>query len=81
MNCLKLVQLVEMGDVLFSIVNLCRFLKVDAETTLRKAVDKFSSRFQAVEKMTQADGVDMRNLPLEELDRYWDKAKVEGFKG
>jgi MazG family protein len=71
----------EMGDVLFSIVNLCRFLKVDAETTLRKAVDKFSTRFQAVEKMTQADGVDMRDLPLEELDKYWDKAKAEGLKG
>ena len=70
----------EMGDVLFSIVNLCRFLRVDAETTLRKAVDKFSCRFQTVEKMAQADGVDMRNLPLEELDRYWDKAKVEGLK-
>ena len=71
----------EMGDVLFSIVNLCRFLKVDAETTLRKAVDKFSNRFQAIEKMAQADGVDMRNLSLAELDRYWDKAKVEGLKG
>jgi MazG family protein len=65
----------EMGDVLFSLVNLCRFLKVDAETTLRKAVDKFSTRFQAVEKMAQADGVDMRDLPLAELDKYWDKAK------
>ncbi len=31
--------------------------------------------------MAQADGVDMRNLPLEELDRYWDKAKAEGLKG
>ncbi len=70
----------EMGDVLFSVVNLCRFLKVDAETTLRQAVDKFSRRFQAVERMTQAEGVDMRACSLEELDRYWEKAKggIEG---
>ena len=70
----------EMGDVLFSVVNLCRFLKVDAETTLRKAVDKFSRRFQAVERMTQEAGVDMKDCSLEELDRYWEKAKcgVEG---
>ncbi|MBQ6923186.1 MAG: nucleoside triphosphate pyrophosphohydrolase [Kiritimatiellae bacterium] len=68
----------EMGDVLFSVVNLCRFLKVDAETTLRKAVDKFSRRFQAVERMTQEAGVDMKDCSLEELDRYWEKAKGQG---
>ena len=65
----------EMGDVLFSLVNLCRFLKVDAETALRGAVDKFSRRFQAVERMTQEAGVDMRSCTLAELDRYWDEAK------
>ena len=68
----------EMGDVLFSLVNLCRFLKVDAETALRGAVDKFSRRFQAVERMTQEAGVDMRNCTLAELDRYWDEAKGKG---
>ena len=73
----------EMGDVLFSLVNLCRFLKVDAETALRGAVDKFSRRFQTVERMTQEAGVDMRSCTLAELDRYWDEAKgkVEGLKG
>ena len=73
----------EMGDVLFSVVNLCRFLKVDAETTLRKAVDKFSRRFQAVERMTQEAGVEMKDCSLEELDRYWEKAKGmgEGLNG
>lgn len=65
----------EMGDVLFSIVNLCRFLNVDAETSLRNSVDKFSRRFRKVEKMTQEAGVDMRNCSLEELDRYWNEAK------
>ncbi len=67
----------EMGDVLFSAVNLCRFLGVDAETTLRKAVDKFSHRFQAVEKMTLEAGVDMKDCSLEELDRYWERAKAQ----
>ena len=73
----------EMGDVLFSLVNLCRFLKVDAETSLRGAVDKFSRRFQTVERMTQEAGVDMRSCTLAELDRYWDEAKgkAEGLKG
>ncbi len=69
----------EMGDVLFSIVNLCRFLKVDAEMALRGAVEKFSRRFQAVERATQAAGVDMRNCSLAELDRYWDEAKAGGL--
>lgn len=65
----------EMGDVLFSIVNLCRFLKIDAETSLRNAVDKFSRRFKTVEQKAQADGRDMRNCSPEELDRYWNEAK------
>lgn len=65
----------EVGDVLFSVVNLCRFLKVDAEMALRGAVDKFSRRFRDVERMVQDAGKDMRSLSLAELDRYWDEAK------
>lgn len=65
----------EIGDVLFSVVNLCRFLKVDAEMALRGAVDKFSRRFRDVERMVQESGRDMRALSLAELDKYWDEAK------
>lgn len=65
----------EMGDLLFSLVNFSRFLKVDSETSLRNSVDKFSRRFRAVEKMVQESGRDMRDYSLEELDRFWNEAK------
>ena len=65
----------EMGDLLFSIVNLCRFLKIDAETSLRNSVDKFSRRFKAVEKMVQSNGRDLRDCTAEELERYWNEIK------
>lgn len=65
----------EAGDLLFSVVNLCRFLKVDAETSLRQSVDKFSRRFRAVEGKVQEAGLDMRSMSLAELDALWDKVK------
>ncbi len=66
----------EMGDLLFSAVNVCRFEHVDAETALRKATDKFSMRFRAVEKIVASRGLDMRQLSLVELDAIWDEVKA-----
>jgi MazG family protein len=67
----------EAGDLLFSVVNLCRFLDVDAEQALQVCSDRFSRRFRRVEASAKADGVEMKNCPLDQLDRYWEAAKRE----
>lgn len=66
----------EIGDLLFAVVNVSRFAGVDAEEALTGATDKFFSRFAIVEKMTQEEGLDMKNTSLEKLDELWDKAKL-----
>ena len=65
----------EIGDLLFSCVNAARHLGVDAELALKSATEKFIRRFSVTEDLTSADNIDMKNLPIEELDIYWDKAK------
>lgn len=65
----------EIGDLLFSCVNAARHLGVDAELALKAATDKFIERFSVTEELTASDKLDMKNLSIEELDIYWDKAK------
>ena len=65
----------EFGDILFSCVNLSRFLKLDAEEALTSATDKFLKRFQIVEKLANEKGIDMKEASLEVLDSLWDSAK------
>ncbi|PLV57015.1 nucleoside triphosphate pyrophosphohydrolase [Thermotoga sp. SG1] len=65
----------ELGDLLFSIVNLSRFLGVDPESALRKATRKFVERFRRMEEMIERDGLMLEELSLRELDEYWNKAK------
>lgn len=65
----------EFGDVLFSCVNISRFLDIDSEEALTGATDKFLSRFALVEKMAAESGIDMKLSTIEELDALWDKAK------
>lgn len=65
----------ELGDVLFSAVNVSRFIKADAEESLTAASDKFLSRFTTVEKLAGERGIDMKASSLDELDRLWDEAK------
>lgn len=65
----------ELGDVLFSAVNVSRFVKVDAEESLTASTDKFVSRFKTVEKLAQERGIDMKSSSLEVLDELWDEAK------
>lgn len=65
----------EYGDLLFSAVNLSRFLKVDAEEALAASTDKFISRFAKVEELADRRGIDMPNTPVSELDKLWDEAK------
>lgn len=65
----------EVGDLLFAIVNLSRFLNVDPETAIRKATEKFISRFEKMEKLIEMDNKKVEELNLEELDEYWNKVK------
>lgn len=66
----------EFGDVLFSCVNISRFIDVDSEEALTCATDKFMNRFIEVEKLAEEEGIDMKNSSIEELDKLWDKAKI-----
>ena len=65
----------ELGDLLFSVVNLARLCGVDAPTALSRANLKFVRRFQAVEELARARGVVVEGAGLEALDRLWDEAK------
>jgi ATP diphosphatase len=65
----------EFGDLLFTMVNLARHLKLNPETSLRRANRKFESRFRYVEDVLAKAGLDMKLLSDEELDSYWIKAK------
>jgi MazG family protein len=65
----------EYGDVLFSLVNVARLMKIDSETAMRQAVDKFDSRFRALEKVFENEGKDIETATLEEMDEVWDRIK------
>ena len=71
----------EMGDVFFSLVNTCRFLKVDAEDAVSAATAKFAKRFRAVEKEAAARGLDMKACTIEELDALWNEVKRRQREG
>ncbi len=65
----------EMGDVLFSIVNYSRFLKINPEDALRKTIKKFRDRFSKIEKFAEENDTPLENMTLEEMDVIWEKAK------
>ncbi len=68
----------EAGDLLFSVVNLCRKLGVPPDNALQAANRKFRTRFGAVERLAAARGIDVHEAGLETLDRLWDEAKAAG---
>ncbi|MCB1179829.1 MAG: nucleoside triphosphate pyrophosphohydrolase [Leptospiraceae bacterium] len=67
----------EMGDLLFSVVNLSRFLKISPEVALRKANQKFETRFRKLEKILNSEYGGFENRSLEEMDRVWEMVKTE----
>ena len=65
----------EFGDVLFSCVNISRFIGVDSEEALTAATDKFLNRYLIVERLAEEENIDMKTASIETLDILWDKAK------
>lgn len=65
----------ELGDVLFSAVNLARFLDVDSEEALTIANDKFIKRYLAVESLAKEKGLEPKEMSLSELNELWKQAK------
>jgi tetrapyrrole methylase family protein/MazG family protein len=68
----------ELGDLLFAVVNLIRWYKVDAESALRGTNQKFRRRFKHIEKSARKTGQDLQSMSLDEMDGYWNEAK--GFE-
>ena len=67
----------EVGDILFTLVNIAKFVKVDAEEALRSTNSKFSKRFRFIEQEIKKNGQTLKETSLEEMERYWQKAKNE----
>ena len=65
----------EMGDILFTLVNLSRFLSVDAENALTGTIEKFLRRFAYIHQQLRANGQSLDDATLSEMDRLWDEAK------
>jgi tetrapyrrole methylase family protein/MazG family protein len=65
----------EIGDLLFAIVNLCRFEKVEAEECLRASISKFERRFREIEKRVKKEGRELKDCTLAELDAHWNAIK------
>ena len=72
-NKVKILE--EIGDLLFSVVNVARFLDIDPENALNYSIDKFINRFQYIEDEAISMGRNLDNMSLEEMDELWKEAK------
>jgi MazG family protein len=68
----------ELGDLLFSAVNVCRLAGVHPTTALERAAAKFAARFRRLLEFAARDGLEPRQATLPELDRLWEEVKAEG---
>ena len=66
----------ELGDLMFSVVNLARWLGIHAEDSLRQANARFQRRYTTMENLASDRGLDFPQLPLEEKEQLWQEAKV-----
>jgi len=65
----------EIGDLLFAIVNVARWLKVDPEDSLRTMTKRFAARFKQIEEAARAGGKPLEDMTMEEMDALWEQAK------
>jgi tetrapyrrole methylase family protein / MazG family protein len=70
----------EFGDILFTIVNVSRFLSIDAETALSKTTEKFLRRFSYVTSRLSSLGIPLQMATLEQMDALWNEAKIKDLK-
>ena len=70
----------EFGDVLFSLVNYSRFVNINPEDALEKTNKKVIRRFQFMEQKIKEDGLDLSKLSFEQMNNFWDMAKVTYLK-
>lgn len=68
----------EIGDLIFSAVNLSRFMGVNPEDALRRTIKKFETRFKSIEKAAEENGRNITELSLEEMDKIWESNKIKG---
>lgn len=71
----------ELGDLLFAVVNLARFLDANPEASLRDAVRKFQARFLKMAELATGEGYDLEKLTLAEMDLFWERAKTQEKSG
>lgn len=69
----------ELGDLLFSVVNVCRFVNVMPEFALNATTEKFIRRFEYIETKAIASERSLKDLTLEEMDKLWNEAKMNNF--
>ena len=66
----------EFGDLLFSMINFARFKGLNPEDALERTNKKFIFRFQYLETKSAADGKNLSEMSLKEMDKYWNEAKL-----
>ena len=71
----------ELGDVLFSLVNVARFVEACPEDALRKTISKFMTRFRYIESVLDQQGIDLKRATFEEMDALWEEAKAQKRSG
>jgi tetrapyrrole methylase family protein/MazG family protein len=69
----------EFGDVLFSLINLARFLKVNPDTAFRKSESKIYKKINYIEEQLMAQNKTFEDVSLDEMERYWTEAKKLGM--
>ena len=65
----------EIGDLIFSLVNLSRYLDINPEDALRRSIRKFDYRFKGIEKEANKSGRNLKEMSLKEMDEIWDGLK------
>ena len=70
----------EIGDLLFAIVNVCRFVNINPENAINKTIEKFVERFEFIEVESKRIGQDLKEMTLEDMDFMWNKAKIHKNK-
>jgi tetrapyrrole methylase family protein/MazG family protein len=65
----------EMGDLLFVLVNIARYLRINPEKALEKTIEKFTSRFRYIKKSLREEGKSIHCSNITEMDRLWEEAK------